>query len=351
MKVRNKNLHLQANITNYLNIENRPLELKNAINSLFSTFTETETSKWTLFNGDEYYQMSDIDEYKLLSKMVKANPDQSSFNIIDIGAGDYSWIQSMAKLFNNGDEVFANKNFNIFGLNGEGSPEVIEIENVKLHYYGGFKSEELLSEFNSKGHNLENNVDFIVSRFALRHMADPIGTVIQAYELLKPNTGLMIIDDFPITYKNLDGSSLYESHDKFEGHLKQFHFYSYLDANVLMCPSNTGARSFTHFNIQKLSADTAKLPITYSGLNFVSGRSHTSEYETEFTSLEQTEKMEMKLVSSSCANTEYYSGCYGDKELYDWFENNALFSNDPHYKYCGVIKSSGDISDDNHYDL
>jgi len=32
------------------------------------------------------------------------------------------------------------------------------------------------------------------------------------------------------------------------------------------------------------------------------------------------------------------------KNYIDWFENNALFSNDPHYKYCGVIKSSGDMS-------
>ncbi len=92
---------------------------------------------------------------------------------------------------------------------------------------------------------------------------------------LKPNTGLMIIVDFPVTYKNLDGSLLYKSPDKFEGHLKQFHIYSYLDANVLMCPSNTGVRSFTHFSIQKITADTAKLPITYSGLDFVSGRFHT----------------------------------------------------------------------------
>jgi len=91
----------------------------------------------------------------------------------------------MTKLFNNGDEAFTNKSFNIFSLNGEGSPEVTEIENVKLHYYGGFKSEELLSEFNAKGHKLENNVDFIVSRFSLRHMVDPIGTVLQSYDLFK----------------------------------------------------------------------------------------------------------------------------------------------------------------------
>jgi hypothetical protein len=43
---------------------------------------------------------------------------------------------------------------------------------------------------------LENNVDLIVSRFSLRHMIDPIGTMLQAYDLLKPNTGLILTDDF-----------------------------------------------------------------------------------------------------------------------------------------------------------
>ena len=50
---------------------------------------------------------------------------------------------------------------------------------------------------------LENNVDLIVSRFSLRHMIDPIGTMLQAYDLLKPNTCLILTDDFSIKYTNL----------------------------------------------------------------------------------------------------------------------------------------------------
>lgn len=45
METKNKNLHLQVNATNYLRIENRPLEVKNAINSLFNSFSNLEISK------------------------------------------------------------------------------------------------------------------------------------------------------------------------------------------------------------------------------------------------------------------------------------------------------------------
>ena len=344
-----KNLYLQGNNTNYLRVEDRPLEIKNAIQSLFSSLSKLPRSIWTLLNGEEKYNMSNLDEHKLIRKMEENNPDQNSFNIIDIGAGDYSWIESLAKFFNDKSEAFTNKSFNVFGLNGEGSPEIIVIGNVKLHYYGGFRSEDLSSEFNAKGHMLENNVDLIVSRFSLRHMIDPIGTMLQAYDLLKPNTGLILTDDFSIKYTNLDGSLLYENKPgKFEGHLKQFHIYSHLDANVLMCPSTAGARSFYHFNIQKLTPDIAKVPITYSGLVFHKGRRNVCEYKTEFSSLIQTKEME---VFSPCTGAYLSAGCLGDKELYDWFENNDLFSSD-RYTYCGDITSSGDISNStNHYDL
>ena len=115
-----------------------------------------------------------------------------------------------------------------------------------------------------------------------------------------------------------------------------------------MCPSTAGARSFYHFNIQKLTPDIAKVPITYSGLVFHKGRRNVCEYETEFSSLIQTKEME---VFSPCTGAYLSAGCLGDKELYDWFENNDLFSSD-RYTYCGDITSSGDISNStNHYDL
>ncbi len=349
MSINNKDISLQNDSITYLKVEDRPLEVKNAIQSIFNQRSD-KVGGWGLFNSDKQYNMSNLDDYKLIRKIVEGNPNQDSFNIIDIGAGDYSWLNSLSSLFNDGSELFANKSFNIFGLNCEGSPKVVEIGNVKLHYYGGFKSEDLLSEFQAKGHLLENNVDLIVSRWALRHMVDPMGVVLQAYDLLKPQTGLMLLDDFSIKYENLEGALLYESNPRaYEGHLKQFHIFSHLDANVLMCPSNTGARSYYHFNIQKLTADVAKLPVTYSGLAFNENRGNACKYETEFSSLISTKELK---VFSSCFGVDLrYDACLGDKELYDWFENNSLFSNEAdlrHYQYCGEIKNSGEVIDYNH---
>jgi SAM-dependent methyltransferase len=323
--------------------EDRPQDVKDAIQNIFNSLALKERSTWSGFNGGEKrYYICATDDYKLITKIVESNPQQTEFTVLEIGAGDFTWVRSLSTFLNDTGN-FSAKKFNIYGLNAEGTARVEEMNNVKLHYYGGFKSEDLILSFKEKGIELDQKVDFIISRWSLRHMVDPVGTVQQAFSLLKIN-GLLLVDDFytPLFY---NGASI---DTEFHPAVKEYHLFSYFNANTLICPSNTGGRSFFQFILQK-TGEELSIPISYTGLNYNQTIRNTCPYKIKFTF---TEKPKTLVIPKACEFIDlarHYNCMGGSPELYKLLQENQLFAVPEYqdesketygltlYEYCGEI--------------
>lgn len=317
--------------------QDRPQKIQDAINTLFDSFKEYPVSQWGL-NSEKLYNMCYLDDYKFITKIVESSPEQNRFTFVDMGAGDYSWINGLSSFIQN-DEALATKKFDIYGLNAEGSASTEIHENVNLHFYGGFKSEDLITSFSEKGHDLNGNVDLFLSRFSLRHMVDPIGITEQAFSLVKKN-GFLLVDDFRVNYKDMVGDLIPNSkHSIFE-------VMTHFDADLLICPSNIAFRSVNHFLLQK-HGDNSHIPLKYSDIIHDATIRNSCEYAIEYQYTNEPREVRISLdchfgqEDSSLWNSNMFSG---NKELYDWLEVNELFiANSETFKYfsqeyCGPIQ-------------
>lgn len=322
--------------------EDRPENVKRAIQDRFEE--RAYYHEWGLYNSCEYYNMCNVNERNLITKIVEDNPKQTEFTFIDIGAGDFAWIRALSAFLRE-HKNFATKKFNIYGLSAERTYKtgnfytpkakrsyitdgIEEIDNVKLHYYCSFKSEDLVWAFNERGVDLGRKVDFIISRWSLRHMIDPVGTVQQAFYLLKTN-GFLVVDYFPFY---LEGNSTYGDYYQ----ENQYLLFSYFDANVLMS-SGGSAGPVQQFIMQK-TGEGLELPISYTSIKWGSEEGYDFAI-IGFTFTEEEKKLEFP---KSCIPPNGHT--IGSEELYNWLSDNNLFFENKYavttgYEYCEEMQS------------
>ena len=132
---------------------------------------------------------------------------KKEFVFMDIGAGNFEWGKEVARIFNE-NPLFTKEEIkiSIYSLRGEQNTgkEVIDEGICRLYEYGNFKIENLEEEFtkrkqflgDKRKQFLGDKVDMIVSSWSLRHLVDPTGTLLQAYALLKPESGIVCFDGF-----------------------------------------------------------------------------------------------------------------------------------------------------------
>lgn len=187
-----------------LNWRQRPMDIKLKVNAAFTALTKQLHSSWGLYNGRPFYLPGIIDDCLIIEKLLLQGIDrgQTEFIFVDIGAGNFSWGRAIAGFINDHPIIFKKiKKVDIFSLRGEKNLDkpIIERGVCILYEYGSFAIENLIDEFIDKKMDLTNKVDLIISSWCFRHLVDPVGTLMQSYELLKATTGLLIIDSFNFT--------------------------------------------------------------------------------------------------------------------------------------------------------
>lgn len=182
-----------------LHWKNRPKAITEKIDRVFSSLTHDTKSSWGLYNGDMSYQIGGLDDTKMIARTIEHAPaTQKEFVFLDIGAGNFQWIDHMVKVVNT-LSLDPKIQVHFIGVRGERylGESFFEIGICKIHKLGGVKIEELSRQFETLG--LPDKIDIIVSRWTFRHLVDPVGTFQQAYNLLRPG-GLIALDGFCFNY-------------------------------------------------------------------------------------------------------------------------------------------------------
>ncbi|MCP5507340.1 MAG: ankyrin repeat domain-containing protein [Chlamydiales bacterium] len=301
----------------YLSWKERTSEVNLAITRAFQAIASNTNSQWGLFNGSYTYGIGGIKEHKLMKKIIREAPSETKdFYALDIGAGNYQWGRGLAEYLNTKKDIPKDVIIHIIGIRGETNLEkaVTELGQCRLYELGQFHIETLIDEFEKRGLQLANKVDVVVSRWCFRHLVDPVGTFTQAYDLLRPKTGHLLLDGFFFLHENETMRD--ESIDFNE---KMIRLCLETRAPFLTRYYNS-TRSLDHFVVIKTDERQCHLHKQYLGTeNPGWGWQIGSETVTRFKELEGSDIEAAPLL---------WEGEYrGDKDMYEWLRQNGLLDN------------------------
>ncbi|OHE73912.1 MAG: hypothetical protein A2007_00215 [Verrucomicrobia bacterium GWC2_42_7] len=178
----------------------RPEAIRKCINEAFDSLSGY-SHEW-LYNGSSYYSTMGIDEFSFIKKTILAHPERKDFYVMDYGAGNFSWGYGVANFFKKQSDLPKDIRIHVISLIGEHSrdPEIVQDGNCTLYNLGRFKLEEiediLKERMPPQFGDLTGQLDLIISAWTLRHLIDPLGSFAQLYNLLRPSSGVMFIDEF-----------------------------------------------------------------------------------------------------------------------------------------------------------
>ncbi len=320
----------------YLNSDDRPLELRNIIDEAFTDVNRPHVyeSNWGLFNGEDIYNICHVNEHQLLKSIIMKETERKDFYILDIGAGNFQWGETVAKFLQSQTELPYGITIHIFGIRGEKHTQRREHENqdskikVQQHQLGSFKIEEMCNQFAKNGFDFNEDgkgFDLIVSRWTLRHLADPVGTLAQAYNILHPTTGIMLFDRFWFMYGNTG------TFDKELGILANKNMLALLvslKASFLVMPWNDTA-TLNHYIMRKSDNSPCQIPLTYDSAVVVSKKGEWNTYQIGSRCMTKFKEPQPNIFfpDEICNSWGYYLSStnvthYGDNSLFDWIMSN-----------------------------
>lgn len=186
--------------TAFLRPEDRPPPLKARITEAFRQVQgKSFGGNWGYF-GSKNYQLCDIEPVAILKALIQREPLRHHFYVVDVGTNSM-WSRSLSKHLNKDKELTSRDlTIHIFDLGAEELSESLLEEEERgichIYRYGSFKIEELSLSFSERGFNLRDRVDFCVTRRCLTHLCDPVGTLLQMLDLIRPDSGLLFADEF-----------------------------------------------------------------------------------------------------------------------------------------------------------
>jgi|GEM_PF-2468413 len=311
-----------------LNWKDRPEALKSRIDSAFASVARDTSSDWGCYNGQDGYDLCGADEYKLMESIVRRAPaEQTDFYALDIGCGNFQWGTGLAKHFDKLTDLPRPIKVHIINVRGEQhlGERVTLTSRCALYKLGAFKIEELFEQFKANGLELENKVDLAVSRFTFRHLADPVGTFTQTYDLLRPGSGILSIDGFFM----LDQTDS-EHITRYDYNKKMIQLFADTKARFIYRYFEH-ARSLSHLMSQRPDDSKCELPMKYEGLRSIgSGWQNDSECMTVFTREPQEsdhkESLSYEHLERVYPHSERQEFIQGDKGLYEWLKQNHIIN-------------------------
>lgn len=302
---------LDASIPRYLDWTQRPSSINQSILKAFNQLASKDVSKWH-YNGSKKYRICKIDEHALMKKIIQAAPvTQKDFYVLDIGAGDFQWSKSLADYLEKQLDIPKDIKVHIFGVRGEKylGDSVVETDLCKIYNLGAFKIEELFAKFKEQELDIKNKLDLVVSKWCFCHLVDPVGTLAQTYNLLRPKTGFLLVDGFMFLHEKDDLSTI--DHDS-----RLTQLFLSIKAPFLT-QFHSSPSILNHFILQKSDSTPCQLAMSYLDTVEAIGYQNQSELVTRFKKEPQEEE-----ISSVDSN---YNSLYGNKSLYDWLQTNELF--------------------------
>ena len=186
-----------------------------------------------------------------------------------------------------------------------------ELGQCRLYEFGQFEIETLVDEFEKRGLQLANKVDVVVSRWCFRHLVDPVGTFTQAYDLLRPKTGHLLLDGFFFLHEN---ETMCDKSIDFNERMIRLCLETRAPFLTRYYDSTC---SLNHFVVSKTDERPCHLHKQYLGTeNPGTGWQIGSKTVTRFKELEGSDVEVAPLLSED----EYR----GDKGLYDRLRQNGL---------------------------
>ncbi len=181
---------------------------------------------------------------------------------------------------------------------------MIETARCKIYNQGACKIEEIAEQLKS----FENRIDLAVSSWTFRHLVDPVGTFLQTYQLLRPETGLLLMDGFFFSYSG-------EEWQKTDHDQQITELFLETQAPFLMRQQHDDG-AFNHFIVRRPDNLRCRLPMRYGGLQEIRIKSAASRCVTEF----------QRCSPPKDQPVIHWDACtlFGDKSLYEWLQVNAL---------------------------
>lgn len=192
----------------------RPTAVQNRIDQVFKEISNSYGNNW-LFNGHDFYGLLNLDDDLVLENLASRYPNDKDIYIIDVGCAGGDWGYHATRLLNKEAQKI-DKHFHIFSITGgneldlygiikkeDGTSilerynnKVVQTKNVTHYLFNQFKVENIDEEFRQRGFDLKNKIHLIVSRWTLRHLVDPFGTLKRMYSLLTPSRGMLMSNGF-----------------------------------------------------------------------------------------------------------------------------------------------------------
>ena len=289
-------------------IKKRPEEVKQAIGNAFQSLSALKNSTWS-HNGETSYKILGINERLLLQDLIQKMPEEKVFTVVDLGAGDFTFAKTIAKFIReNKSLLLPDQKVHIISVRGEANLEedTIDEDCAIRTNLGQFEIENLQEAFTNKLSNLKNKVDLVVSSWTFRHLVDPVGTLTQTIDLLKPKTGHLLMDGFFALEKND------QTLDKDSANLNLQKVLTKLQVPVILSYEDS---ILAQFALKRPSSNPCSLSLAYADtLKRVERDSNSSALETvRFTSLEPDDLLPLSLLENELFNPE--NTLCGDQNL------------------------------------
>lgn len=233
----------------------RPSSVQEACDKAFDENSATKPGEW-LYNGNSNYSVLNLNDNCVLAHVVNFHKHEPNIYIIDVGGagGDWGWnaFHLLKKITPKEQHV------TIFSLTGgqECSEKVYHADNATLYQFNKFKIENIDEELEKRGFKLRQKVHLIISNWALRHLADPFGTLARLYSLLSPRFGAILSNGFLFAS---DTSSDVQGFPEGNCHLLS------KSNTVPLCYSYDCGRDVDHFLLLRDNEHELELPLTYTG--------------------------------------------------------------------------------------
>lgn len=293
--------------------QDRPPEVQIKIDETFSSL-----SSW-LENGKDNYFLVDVDAIKLAKYLMTSNPTQKEFYFLDLGAGNFQWGDNLAMEINKFTDITDDIKVNIIGVRGEynDGPEFSITGRCHIFKLGKFKLENLEESFENKGLHLTGKIDCIYTRMCFYHLVDPVGTLVQAYNLLKPHAGLFFGNGFLYGLKGETKEDIF-SRKRFDKITTLL-----LDMKVPFLIEPDGAlRSTNNFVFKRNTDNPLNIPLKYTGMISLGDDRHV--FSNAATTFEHIGP-EPEWIGESPIPQRMFDKLSGDLDLFNFFKDNNLF--------------------------
>jgi SAM-dependent methyltransferase len=271
-----------------------PSDLKKLIGDTTQQLNSTTYPKWGV-NGPCTDDHQIVPALYLLKALIAFSPHQKEFYILDIGAGNGSWMHILREEMQK-QGISPDIRFHIIGVTGEnynhGNSGKVEIHGaITTYFYDCFKIEDLICSFVEKKKrgeilfDMENKVDLIVSGYTGVHLHFPVGMFWNAYHLLRPGKGLMSMHGFPVLFEeNLDDieNKDYQDLGVYDSNMAKF--LSMTQAPFLINSNTEGI--IAPFLLKRPDIKLLELPLAYASTKLIRPKHATLKHVAYHKALE-----------------------------------------------------------------